>query len=53
MLKITKLKTISMCDKNGNCYEKYYPSDYEYIEKINEIIDVVNKLLEMKDVKNS
>ena len=53
MDKITKLKTTSMCDKNGNCYGKYYPSDYEYMEKINEIIDVVNKLLEVQDVKNS
>ena len=36
-------------DRYGNCYGSDAPSHFEIMEKINEIIEVVNKLQEQYD----
>lgn len=49
MKKIEKLKTKVEHDKYRDLYDVYHPSKRELMEKINEIIDVVNTLIKNKN----
>ena len=48
---IDRLRYIPDVDSVGNCYGKIPPSKDEIIDKINEIIDYLNKLEDGKDNK--
>lgn len=41
---IEKLEKESITDRDGNCYGASAPSNFELMEKINELIDVINRL---------
>jgi hypothetical protein len=41
---IEKLEKEPITDRYGNCYGADAPSNFELMEKINELIDVINKL---------
>lgn len=38
-----KLECTLLCDRYGNCYGYQYPTNKELMDKINEIIDYINK----------
>lgn len=42
--KIELLTQHDICDCNGNCYGIENPSNYELMEKINEIINYINAM---------
>lgn len=46
---IEQLHKRVICDDYGNAYGCSAPSNFEIMEKINELVEAVNKLLEEKD----
>ena len=46
---IEELRENIICDRDGNAYGRRAPSNFELMEKINELVEAVNKLLEGKD----
>lgn len=46
---IEQLHERTICDDNGNAYGIDAPSHFEMMEKINELVEAVNKLLEEKE----
>ena len=53
MTKIEKLETRLNGDQYGNIYGIYYPTNKELMDKINEIIDVVNTLVKTTEEDKS
>lgn len=43
---IEKLEEQPICDYYGNCYGSRAPSEFEMMEKINELIDEINTIKE-------
>ena len=41
---IEQLHEIGIHDSNGNCYGMSAPSNFELMEKINELVEEVNRL---------
>lgn len=50
---IQQLDTKSICDNYGNYYGVKAPSNFEIMEKLNELINIVNYLLKEKETKKS
>ena len=42
---IERLETTPITDKDGNCYGTRNPSDSQYMDKINELVDALNELI--------
>ena len=47
-----KLECTILCDRDGNCYGYQYPTNKELMDKINEIIDYINKGANNKPSQN-
>lgn len=47
-----KLECTNLCDRAGNCYGYQYPTNKELMNKINEIIDYINKEANNKPSQN-
>ena len=41
---IKQLHEQSICDRDGNCHSHRAPSNFELMEKINELVEEVNRL---------
>ena len=49
---IEELREDIICDRDGNAYARRAPSNFELMEKINELIEVINKLQSEKEESN-